>query len=153
MACKIGGFPIYRHNEIRDFIADCLREVCQDVEVEPQLQPLTTESLALLSARVADGDRPSWQKGCGPARGTTHSSMSGYFILTAQAVCQQLYQPCTSALRGKRNTSMARECERLSSAPLPPMFSLPRVGWELKLGLSTDAWPDSCPSGRTCLFI
>ena len=58
MACKIGGFPIYRHNEIRDFTDDCLREVCQDVEVEPQLQPLTTESLALRSARVADGDRP-----------------------------------------------------------------------------------------------
>ena len=58
MACKIGGFPIYRHNEIRDFTADCLREVCPDVEVEPQLQPLMTESLALRSARVADGDRP-----------------------------------------------------------------------------------------------
>ena len=58
MACKIGGFPIHRHNEIRDFTADCLREVCPDVEVEPRLQPLTTESLALRSARVADGDRP-----------------------------------------------------------------------------------------------
>ena len=58
MACKIGGFSIHRHNEIRDFTADCLREVCPDVEVEPQLQPLTTESLALRSARVADGDRP-----------------------------------------------------------------------------------------------
>ena len=57
IACKISGFPLYGH-EIRDFTADCLREVCQDVEVEPQPQPLTTESLALRSARVADGDRP-----------------------------------------------------------------------------------------------
>ena len=95
----------------------------------------------------------SGQKGCGPTRGTTHSSKSGYFTLTAQAICRQQCQPCISALRGKRNASMARECERLSSAPLPPLFSLPRVGWELKLRLFTDAWPDSCPSGRTCLFI
>ena len=58
MACKIGRFPFHRHNEIRDFAADCLREVRPDVEVEPQLQPLTTQSLALRSARVAEGDRP-----------------------------------------------------------------------------------------------
>ena len=56
-----------------------------------------------------------------------------YFTLTAQAICRQQCQPCISALIGKRNASMARECERLSSAPLPPLFSLPRVGWELKL--------------------
>ena len=37
VACKIGGFPIHRHNKIRDFTADCLREVCPDVEVEPEL--------------------------------------------------------------------------------------------------------------------
>ena len=156
MACKIGGFLIYRHNEIRDFTADFLRKVCQDVEVEPQLQPLTTESLALRSARVAGGDRPDIR-----AKGLLTNAWNDIFIdvrvfhprLTAQAVCRQQCQPCTSALRRKRNANLARECERLSLAPLPPLFALPRVGWELKLRLSTHAWPDSCPSGRTCLFI
>ena len=132
MACKISGFPIHRHNEIRDFTADCLREVCPDVEVESQLQPLTTESLALRSARIADGDRPDiGAKGLWT--NTWHDTfvdlmMSGYFTLTAPAIFQQLCQPCTSALKRKRNASMARECERLSLAPLRPLFFFSTTG-------------------------
>ena len=96
MACKIGDFPIHRHNEIRDFTADCLREVCPDVEVEPQLQPLTTESLALRSARVADGYRPDIRaKGLFSTRGTTRSSMSGFFTLTAPAI----FNSCASIVQ------------------------------------------------------
>ena len=154
MAVKIGGFLIHRHNEICDFTADCLREVCVDVEVEPQLQPLTTTSLALSSEKALPTaiTVTSGQKGCRPTRGTTRLSMSGFFTQTAPAIFQQLCQPCTSALRRKRNVSMARECERLSSAPIPPLFFLPQVEWELKLRLSADAWLDSCRSRKTCLF-
>ena len=39
--CKTGGFVSIRHNEVRDFTAEILKEVCQDVEVEPLLTPLT----------------------------------------------------------------------------------------------------------------
>ena len=38
--CKKGGFVIIRHDEIRNFSADLLKKVCNDVQVEPQLQPL-----------------------------------------------------------------------------------------------------------------
>ena len=43
-SCKNGGFVTIRHNEIRDFTAEVLREVCQNVEVEPLLTPLTGEN-------------------------------------------------------------------------------------------------------------
>ena len=57
MACKVGGFPIFRHNLIRDFTADCLREVCVDVETEPALQPLSGERFRYSTACTNDGDR------------------------------------------------------------------------------------------------
>ncbi len=35
-----GGFPIIRHNEVRDITADLLTEICHDVEIKPTLQPV-----------------------------------------------------------------------------------------------------------------
>ena len=45
-----GGFLFVRHNEVRDFTAGLLHEVCNDIEVEPTLQPLIVEQLALSMA-------------------------------------------------------------------------------------------------------
>ena len=58
MACKVGGFPIFRHNLIRDFTADCLCEVCVDVETEPALQPLSGERFRYSTGCTNDSDRP-----------------------------------------------------------------------------------------------
>ena len=38
--CKLGGYVNMRHNNIRDFEAKLLREVCKDVKVEPILMPV-----------------------------------------------------------------------------------------------------------------
>ena len=35
-----GGFPILRHNELRNITASMLSQVCPNVSVEPHLQPL-----------------------------------------------------------------------------------------------------------------
>ena len=40
LSCKRGGFMIQRHNELRDFTASLLTEVCHNVAIEPMLQPL-----------------------------------------------------------------------------------------------------------------
>ena len=40
MVCRQGGYPITRHNHIRDYLASLLRQVCQDVATEPVLQPV-----------------------------------------------------------------------------------------------------------------
>ena len=45
-ACSVlprGGLPIVRHNEICDITASLLTEVCHDILLEPDLQPLTGE--------------------------------------------------------------------------------------------------------------
>ena len=56
-SCPRGGFPTIRHNEIRDVTANLLSEVCHDVRIEPDLQPLTGEVMSGASAITEDGAR------------------------------------------------------------------------------------------------
>ena len=37
--CKTGGFITIRQNRVRDFEAQLLTEICNNVEIEPPLQP------------------------------------------------------------------------------------------------------------------
>ena len=46
LTCPTGGFPSVRHNDMRDFTASLLTEVCTDVCIEPPLQALTGELLS-----------------------------------------------------------------------------------------------------------
>ena len=45
LICPKGGFVMKRHDELRDFEAELLNEVCTSVETEPVLQPLSGESV------------------------------------------------------------------------------------------------------------
>ena len=45
MNCPTGGYPTLIHNELRDFTADALSEVCSGVCVEPSLQNLSGKTL------------------------------------------------------------------------------------------------------------
>lgn len=40
LSCRLGGFPIHRHNETRDLLADVMTEACNSVAVEPILTPV-----------------------------------------------------------------------------------------------------------------
>ena len=57
LSCPCGGLPSIRHNNIRDFTAKLLTEVCPNVEIEPALQPLTGERLAFRTAISGDEAR------------------------------------------------------------------------------------------------
>ena len=57
LSCPRGAFPIIRHNEIRDLTASVLTEVCHDVRVEPDLQPITHETMYAATANTSDGAR------------------------------------------------------------------------------------------------
>ena len=57
MNCPTGGYPTLRHNELRDFTAVILSEVCTDVCVEPPLQSLSGETLTYATANREDGAR------------------------------------------------------------------------------------------------
>ena len=57
LSCKKGGFITLRHNIIRNITATLLREVCHDVRIEPQLQPLSGESFQEATSNKADEAR------------------------------------------------------------------------------------------------
>ncbi len=57
MSCSYGGFPSIPHNEIRDLTDHLMSEVCYNVGIEPELQPLTDERFNLRSPNVEDGAR------------------------------------------------------------------------------------------------
>ena len=57
LSCPKGGFPSLRHNEIFDLTANLLTEVCSNVCVEPELQPLSGESLKNRTANTEDHAR------------------------------------------------------------------------------------------------
>ena len=69
--CKRGGFIIMRHNNIRDFEANLMHKVCNDVEVEPRLQPLDGEAVNGLEG---DEARPDIR-----ARGMWRTAQNAYF--------------------------------------------------------------------------
>ena len=69
MTCKKGGFVCIRHDEVRDLTASILKEVCNDVSIEPTLLPLDGEHLQYRTAntsreaRVDISARGFWTRG------------------------------------------------------------------------------------------
>ena len=57
LSCPKGGFPPIRHNKIRDLTANLMSEVCNDVCIEPHLQPITGEHLSWATANIQEGAR------------------------------------------------------------------------------------------------
>ena len=53
--CPTGGFPTAHHNEVQDLLVSLLTEVCQDVAVEPVLQPITGETFQQRSTSTDNG--------------------------------------------------------------------------------------------------
>ena len=53
LSCPKRGFPSLRHNEVRDLTANLLSEVCNNVVIEPHLQPLSGETLQYKTANCA----------------------------------------------------------------------------------------------------
>ena len=56
-SCPKGALPSNSHNRVRDITAHLLTEVCPNVGIEPNLQPLTGESFPLRSINVEEGAR------------------------------------------------------------------------------------------------
>ena len=57
LSCSKGGFPTLRHNEIQDITASLLTEVCSEVCVEPNLQPVSSDQLNGATANSQEGVR------------------------------------------------------------------------------------------------
>ena len=68
LSCMKGGFIYKRRGDVRDLLANLLKEVCHDVQVEPYLQTLTGEVFngggnSSDEARLDVSVRSFWQRG------------------------------------------------------------------------------------------
>ncbi len=57
LICKIGGYIIFRHNIVRDTIAEILKETCKDVKTEPELIPIDSDLNTASTENNADKAR------------------------------------------------------------------------------------------------
>ena len=57
LSCPKGGLPIARHNEVRDTVAGWMGEVCNNITVEPALQPISGEVFRHATAISEEGAR------------------------------------------------------------------------------------------------
>jgi len=102
LSCARGGLPSQRHNELRDFTASLMSEVCNDVKVEPDLQPLSSESLHYRTAIKDDEARLDVRAagfwGC--------QSTRDYFDV-------RVFNPLAKSYRSKAVDSTYRQLEQL----------------------------------------
>ena len=54
LICNRGGLSFLRHNKIKDLLAKLPTEVCPNVGIEPGLQPLSGETIAMCTANRQD---------------------------------------------------------------------------------------------------
>ena len=71
LSCKKGGFVAQRHNGVRNLVTSFLGKVCNNVEVEPQLQPLDNEQFNLRSTVTSPEARLDMKAGGFWSRGVT----------------------------------------------------------------------------------
>ena len=69
--CKRGSFVIIRHNNIRDFEANLLRKIHNDIETEPPLQAVNDE---LITGLIGVESKPDIR-----ARGVWRTGQHAYF--------------------------------------------------------------------------
>ena len=99
LTCKRGGFPIIRHNEIRDLTAKLLSEVCHSVATEPPLQPLSGESFSYRSAIVGAEARLDIK-----ARGFWNLAQDAYFDV-------RVFHPNAPCYRSRDLASVCKQHE------------------------------------------
>ena len=101
--CKKGGFISTRHNDVRDFTAELLSEVCNDVAVEPMLTPLTGENLKYRTANREDNARLDVS-----ARGVWMRGSKAYFDVKVFNPLAKTYSTQTLKAAHKSNENMKK---------------------------------------------
>ena len=118
LSCRTGGLPSLRHNEIHDYLATTLSEVCSDVAIEPTLQPLNGEEFVRCTAEMKTLASTFTLMASGEVEGSTaHSLMYGCSIpLRSRTVSPLwiLYIDSTNA----RNSGNTRSGSSMSNMQL-----------------------------------
>ena len=118
ISCPKGDFPSLRHNEVRDLTAQMMSEVCNNISVEPHLQPLSGEAFRFktansdFNARLDIAANGFW----GGRFEHSFFDVRGFITLVHHLII--LLSPLIVAMRGRRDISMSSVFMRLNMAIL-----------------------------------
>ena len=151
LSCPKGGFPIVRHNEVRDLTAKLMSEVSHDVCIEPTLQPITGEALSGASAITEDGARLDVAAN-GFWGGRFERTFFDVRVFNPHAPSNK--QPLSSCYRKheniKKRAYASREFGKSSMAPSLPSSCPSLVSWETLPPSATRGSPlCSLPNGNS----
>ena len=119
--CHLGGFVNARHNNIRDFEAELLKNVCNDVQIEPPLQN-TNGSALNHGANSKDDARLDIR-----ARGFWRDGQNAYFdVCVTNADCaSQIHTSIKSVLRkheAKKKCMYNRRIMQIEHGTMTPLI-------------------------------
>ena len=141
LSCAKGGFPSIRHNEIRDLTANLLTEVCNEVCIEPNLQPTTSDQLSGATANSQDGARLDisangvWGGGDLKRPFLMYESSTP----TPPPIRTRHLLPATESMKERKNEHTNREYVRWSTHLLLLLFSRPQEEWGERQPVFTNA--------------
>ena len=138
MSCMKGGFISQRHNRVRNFLADVLSEVQNDVAIEPVLMPLTGEELPK-SANITDEARLDIS-----ARGFWQDGQRAFFDVRvfnpfAQTHLQSSLAKCFDTNEREKKRKYNQRVIQLEHGTFSPLIFTPYggVSWETEHFIKT----------------
>ena len=137
LSCNRGGFPIIRHNELRNITADMLAKVCHNVSVEPHLQPLNGEEMThtIREDNARLDMKANWFWG-----DNFHTTFFDVQVFNPHAPSNKAPPVCTRSTKGKRGEPMIKEFCKSNMAPVHPWSSPPLEEWDEQQQQSTREW-------------
>jgi len=128
LSCPHGAFPIIRHNEIRNLTANLMSEVTHNVQLGPQLHPLSGESLRYRSA-IQDDDPRVDIRASGFWRCLHHHTFRVFNCFAASNSSSTLATVFRKHELEKRRAY--EECiQEVEHGSFTPLSFLPQVAWE-----------------------
>ena len=127
-------FPSIWHNEVRDLTATLLTEVCHDVCVEPDLQPLTGEQMNNATAITDAGARLDMGLGGDTSKGHLLTFEFSTHMLNSIGIARSLH--AIGNTKGLKRGHTNKEFVRWSMPHSPHWFWLQQVEWPMKLHIS-----------------
>jgi len=131
LSCPHSAFPIIRHNEIRNLTANLMAEVTHNVQLEPQLYPLSGENLRYCSA-IQDDDARVDIRASGFWRCLHHHTVFDVRIFNCLAASNSSSTLATVFRKHELEKRHAYE-ERIwevEHGSFTPLVFLPQVAWE-----------------------
>ena len=141
LSCPRGGFPTIRHNKIWDVTASLLTEVCHDVMIEPNLQPLTGEALTGATSNTANSN---WGNGQMEHNLLQEAGLPPYWQMGTPLQLKPLLAKMPPLILPPEISHPCFSCGHASRSPLPiDLVSTPII-------YGSSKWTKLCPRNKTC---